>query len=79
MAMMTECCAAPAVRRGWLRGWWAARRARLACRRSLAEIPAHLRKDVGLDGGLPLASRTNGGRSFLSSVCPDRALRGWEW
>ncbi|HRO15922.1 MAG TPA: hypothetical protein PLL33_12945 [Paracoccus sp. (in: a-proteobacteria)] len=82
MAMTLECGVAPATR-GWrLRGWraaWAEARARAAVRASLSELPEHLRQDVGLEGGMPLARFHNGGRTFISHGCPDSTLSGWHW
>ena len=82
MAMITGCGGAEAPR-GWrlgairarLAGWAAARRSRAA----LAEIPPGLRKDVGLDGGLPLSQFENGGRTFIANGRPDVTLSGWRW
>ncbi|KGJ07991.1 hypothetical protein [Paracoccus sphaerophysae] len=79
MVAITECRAAPAAR-GWnLRARWAEYRARKDCRASLGELPADLRRDVGVDGGLPLARHENGGRVFVSHGRPDSTLSGWHW
>ena len=80
MAMVTECGVAPATQ-GWrlpairtrLAGWTARRR----CRAALARVPEGLRRDVGLDGGLPLARFENGGRTFVVRDRPDATLSGW--
>ena len=50
-----------------------------ACRETLAELPADLRADVGVDGGLPLGRHENGGRVFVSYGRPDSTLSGWHW
>lgn len=82
MATTTECGVAPATR-GWgLRGHWAAWRAQARRRAELARLatlPEYLRRDVGLDGGLPLSAHENGGRTFISHGLIDRTLSEWHW
>ncbi|WP_134724849.1 hypothetical protein [Paracoccus luteus] len=70
---------APALLAPTLRRWWAARSDRAATRRALSEIPESLRRDVGVDGALPLARFENGGRTFISHGRPDSTLSGWHW
>ena len=53
-------------------------RARLRLRVQ-AESALELRRDVGVDGGLPLARHENGGRVFVSHGRPDSTLSGWHW
>ncbi len=60
-----------------LRGAFVAWRARARRRRALLDVPASLRKDVGLDGGLPLARYENGGRTFVVGNRCDPTLSGW--
>ena len=63
-----------------LRRWWIERRLRRSIRRSIEQVPEHLRQDVGLDGGLPLARFENGGRTFISAArWPDSTLSSWFW
>lgn len=69
----------PAVRPLGLRHALTEWHARAARRRSLAELPELLRKDVGLDGGVPLARFENGGRSFVVGTRCDATLSGWFW
>lgn len=69
-----------------LRRWYADRSARARCRRAqaavrrrLRELPPHLRRDVGLDEGLPAARFVNGGRTFVVNDRPDPTLSGYHW
>ncbi|MBB1497556.1 hypothetical protein [Paracoccus sp. MC1862] len=82
MATVMECGVAPATR-GWrLRGFWAARRTRARHRAEIARLqtmPDYLRKDIGLDGGLPPTGYENGGRTFVSHGLIDRTLSDWHW
>lgn len=47
--------------------------------RALRQVPDHLRKDLGLDGGAKLADPRFSGRSFIQGGCPDSTLSGWRW
>ena len=82
MATTTECGVAPATR-GWrLRGFWAGRRMRARHRAEVARLetmPEYLRKDSGLDSGLPLSGFQNGWRTFVSQGVIDRTLSDWHW
>jgi len=82
MATTMECGVAPATR-GWrLGGFWAAMRTRSRHRAELVRLetlPDYLRKDIGLDGGLPLSSYQNGGRAFVSHGLLDSTLSNWRW
>ena len=80
MATITECGVETSTQ-GWrlgavqarLAGWAARRR----CRAAIAQVPDHLRRDVGLDGGLALARFENGGRTFVVGRRPEATLSGW--
>ena len=45
----------------------------------MRELPPHLRRDVGLDEGLPAARFVNGGRTFVVNDRPDPTLSGYHW
>lgn len=78
MTAIMESRVAPVTQK-WRPGeWWA----RVTARRgnaSLSDLPEHLRKDVGVDGGLPLSAFQNGGRVFISYGRPNSTLSGWHW
>ena len=82
MAITMERGVASATR-GWrLRGFWAGRRMRAQHRAEVARLetmPEYLRKDIGLDSGLPLSGFQNGGRTFVSQGVIDRTLSDWHW
>ncbi|SDE13271.1 hypothetical protein SAMN05421538_104114 [Paracoccus isoporae] len=59
--------------------WQEARHARNTYRRSLAEIPEHLRQDIGLDGGARLQAGRHAGRTFIRDDRPDSSLSSWFW
>lgn len=79
MVANMDCPAALAARPGKLRLWWTAFLSRPTARSSLADVPEHLRADVGLDGGITLARFENGGRIFITNGHPDSTLSGWHW
>lgn len=60
-----------------LMSWIRNRRARAACRASLAELPHHLRRDIGVNVGLPLARDKDGGRVFIVNGRPDSMDSDW--
>lgn len=82
MATTMDCGVAPATR-GWrLRSRWAAWRMDRLARRQLKNVdhlPDYLRKDIGLDVGLPPDGFTNGGRTFITSGVLDSTLSSWHW
>lgn len=59
--------------------WQERRHQRAAERAALAELPDHLRHDVGLDGAAPLRPMRGNGRSFDHNQHPDVALSQWGW
>ncbi|MBA4490072.1 hypothetical protein [Paracoccus sp. S1E-3] len=59
--------------------WHERRHQARAMRISLAEVPEHLRKDIGLDGGAPLHQEGQSGRTFITAGRPDTTLSDWRW
>lgn len=59
--------------------WQETRHARRVHRRSLAEIPEHLRQDIGIDGGARLQRTRRAGRTFIRDDRPDSSLSSWFW
>ncbi|NHF71765.1 hypothetical protein [Paracoccus xiamenensis] len=47
--------------------------------RTLDEIPDHLRKDIGLDGGAGLRAPRRAGRTFIRDGRADSSLSDWRW
>lgn len=73
----TSCTDGVASPKGGLMSWIRNRRARAACRASLAELPHHLRRDIGVNVGLPLARDKDGGRVFIVNGRPDSMDSDW--
>ena len=59
--------------------WHEGRHQRGLVRRTLAQIPDDLRKDVGLDGGAGLRETRRSGRTFIRSGHIDSTLSDWRW
>ncbi|MFD1797580.1 hypothetical protein FQV27_11525 [Paracoccus aurantiacus] len=57
--------------------WHEKRHQRAMLRASLKEVPEHLRRDIGLDGGASLRPSRGSGRILDHNVDP--ALRQWGW
>lgn len=59
--------------------WHEGRHQRRLVLKTLEEIPDHLRKDIGLDGGAGLRHHRRAGRSFIRDGRTDSNLSDWRW